>query len=484
MNIYNGTATTNLTRNGFGTITGFSGGDLSTDWSYGGNVLTNNTGAGIYVVSYSAGYTASSNNFDSYFGISVNDGDPAKSIFRKRMTQSDGGNGACFAILNLSNGDDIRIKAGSDANNKSIVIKYSSLTAVKISGGTGTTESPAQASMDDLSGTTQLTLTAATPDTLDGFSNDITDGTFWSFSKNGLSPLGLGGGTYLLKYYVSFSSSVTAELLFRLTRNNTELQNLTSFEYINNGDESGIAFASGIVEITTWTDTIRLNVESNASSTFSVNQVRVELTRIVASTDPVPVELSAFNADILNNSVLLQWRTETEIDNYGFEVQRAYNVSGSEWETISFIQGKGTVYSPQSYSYNDTEVKTNGKVNYRLKQIDNSGTFEFSDIVTIEMAINNFEIYQNFPNPFNPSTKISYYLPFEAAVTISIFNIQGEKIAEYSESSLSGGTHSFDFNSNQLNFSLSSGTYFYRITAQNNQTAETYTAVRKMLFLK
>ena len=81
------------------------------------------------------------------------------------------------------------------------------------------------------------------------------------------------------------------------------------------------------------------------------------------------------------------------------------------YEKIGFINGNGNSNSPKSYSYLDNNVSA-GKYLYRLKQIDNDGQFEYSEVIEIDLGLpTEFELSQNYPNPFNPSTKISWQSP-------------------------------------------------------------------------
>ena len=109
------------------------------------------------------------------------------------------------------------------------------------------------------------------------------------------------------------------------------------------------------------------------------------------SNSPVPVELTLFTGIIKNGCVILSWKTETEVNNYGFEVERKNKVS---WENITFINGNGNSNSPKEYSYTDKSPLGGSKFQYRLKQIDNDGQFEYSDVVEAELNLTEFVIYQ------------------------------------------------------------------------------------------
>ena len=100
--------------------------------------------------------------------------------------------------------------------------------------------------------------------------------------------------------------------------------------------------------------------------------------------DPMPVELTTFTASVKNNSVLLNWQTATEINNYGFEIQKSeVSSQNSEFETVGFVDGHGNSNSPKEYSFKDENI-TAGTYKYRLRQIDNDGQFKYSKVVEIE----------------------------------------------------------------------------------------------------
>jgi pectate lyase len=192
---------------------------------------------------------------------------------------------------------------------------------------------------------------------------------------------------------------------------------------------------------------------------------------------PIPVELASFNASVNGNDVQLNWITSTEINNFGFEVERSQKskVKSQNWERIGFVEGGGTTTEIRTYSFTDMNVSS-GQYSYRLKQIDYDGSFKYSPVVQVEVGevINNFALHQNYPNPFNPETIIRFEIPSEEFVNISVFNVIGEQVASLVNEKLSGGTHSVSFNGNNL----SSGLYIYRLKAGNTMI------VRKMMLLK
>jgi hypothetical protein len=172
----------------------------------------------------------------------------------------------------------------------------------------------------------------------------------------------------------------------------------------------------------------------------------------------LPVELTSFAGNWDGTNVNLNWETATELNNYGFEIEK--KTEFSNWYTIGFVEGSGTKQSPSSYSFNDLKISQAGKYSYRLKQIDNNGSFNYSQ--TVEMNLNpanGFVLEQNYPNPFNPSTRISFSIPKSSLVKLSVYNVIGEEIRVLADGFYDAGYHEVNFNSQDL----SSGVYLYRL---------------------
>ncbi len=191
----------------------------------------------------------------------------------------------------------------------------------------------------------------------------------------------------------------------------------------------------------------------------------------------VPVELTAFTTETLNGAVIIKWQTATETNNSGFEIQKSEkpNVNGqTEWEKITFVDGRGTTTEVTNYTYNDKVIKP-GTYLYRLKQIDFDGTTTFSS--EIEVVINGpaeFALMQNYPNPFNPATTIRFTLPVKKDFVIAVYNSIGEKVAEVFKGEMEEGYHEVKFDASNL----SSGVYFYRFESTQ------FVDVKKMVLLR
>jgi photosystem II stability/assembly factor-like uncharacterized protein len=182
---------------------------------------------------------------------------------------------------------------------------------------------------------------------------------------------------------------------------------------------------------------------------------------------PVPVELISFTASKDADGILLEWQTASEINNNGFEIERK---TYETWETIGFIKGNGTSTRINKYIFKDDHTRDG---TYRLKQLDYSGAFSYSEEVTVSGEIS-YTLFQNYPNPFNPSTIIKFSLPQVSYTNLSIFNLLGEKIMELKNEIMRPGQYEVEFNGS----GLSTGVYFYRLQAGS------FTESRKMLFMK
>jgi hypothetical protein len=177
---------------------------------------------------------------------------------------------------------------------------------------------------------------------------------------------------------------------------------------------------------------------------------------------PLPVELTSFSAVQSNGNVILNWETATEINNSGFAVER--KGQNESWKSIGFIAGYGTSADQHSYSFVD-KISNSGKYSYRLKQIDFNGSFSYSKEVEVTVTPSEFKLYNNYPNPFNPSTIISYNLPSDAAVNLKVYNSLGELVTELFNGHQAAGYYEHQFNAYINGRSLASGIYIAELKA-------------------
>jgi Secretion system C-terminal sorting domain/The GLUG motif len=187
---------------------------------------------------------------------------------------------------------------------------------------------------------------------------------------------------------------------------------------------------------------------------------------------PLPVELTSFIATSSNSTATLAWKTATEVNNYGFDVERRTiqggegRVESVDWKKIGFAQGSGTSSISHQYSFSDPTLAA-GIYAYRLKQVDNGGAFKYSAEadVTIEVP-RELSLGQNYPNPFNPSTTIEFTLAEDSHVSLKVFDMLGREVMTLVNGVMKAGeAHSVTFDASHL----SSGIYFYRL--ETNQSS-------------
>jgi hypothetical protein len=187
----------------------------------------------------------------------------------------------------------------------------------------------------------------------------------------------------------------------------------------------------------------------------------------------VPVELTSFTAVPANGAINLSWKTSTEVNNRGFYVERSSDKT--DWTSLTFVQGHQNSTSINTYSYVDRSVTQSGKYYYRLKQIDNDGSFKYSPVAEGDFSSPSvFSLNQNYPNPFNPSTSITYSLPEASNVKLIVYNAIGQPVKVLENGFKNAGTYKILFNA----IELSSGIYFYKMEAGQ------FSQIRKMMLVK
>jgi len=196
----------------------------------------------------------------------------------------------------------------------------------------------------------------------------------------------------------------------------------------------------------------------------------------------VPVELSSFNANVNDKVIELNWTTASESNNKGFEIER--KLKNNEWETIGFVEGKGSTTLANSYSFRDSyeDISYSGRVLYRLKQIDYDGSFEYSEIIhaDVDFTPSSYTLSQNYPNPFNPVTTIKYSLPLESEVTITITNSVGEEVIKLVNEVQPEGFYNISWNAEEH----SSGVYFYTMKAVSTNNQLSFQETKKFILMK
>ena len=202
---------------------------------------------------------------------------------------------------------------------------------------------------------------------------------------------------------------------------------------------------------------------------------------------PLPVELISFTVSNKNGSAVLDWKTATEINNYGFDIEKkqsltdpASGTTTAVWSKIGFMDGSGTSNVAHAYTFTDPSPSP-VTISYRLKQIDRDGQFVYSKEVMLSLTSipskglpTEFALGQNYPNPFNPSTNVEFSIPTAQMVSLKIYDVTGREVATLVHGQTEPGKYSVQWNAGNL----SSGVYVYRLTAGS------YTSAKKLLLQK
>lgn len=244
------------------------------------------------------------------------------------------------------------------------------------------------------------------------------------------------------------------------------------------GVYSGYADSASILVYHVGTDQSKVrNVFMLFSISSMVNQVAAanlikNTANMLILAGQVPVEMTTFTAEAEGNSVNLRWSTATEVNNSGFAVER--RSSEGTYTQVAWVVGNGTTSEKSNYSYTDFNLNS-GSYTYRLKQVDFDGTVSYSSAVNVEVGpVTVYSLENNYPNPFNPSTLIKFNVPVDGNVSLAVYNLLGEKVAQLVNQNMKAGRHEVTFNA----IDLASGIYFYKLEAGN------FVSVKKMMLIK
>ncbi len=190
----------------------------------------------------------------------------------------------------------------------------------------------------------------------------------------------------------------------------------------------------------------------------------------------LPVELSSFSAIADARSVVLDWQTQSEMNNAGFGIEHRQisksSISAENWQEIEFLQGKGSTLEVQNYSYELSELLP-GRHGFRLRQVDFDGSSEYSTVVEVSVDVpGKIFLSKAYPNPFGEVTNFSLAVSVEQHVRVDVFDLTGRIVATVFEGVLAGGlSHQMQFEAGRLK----SG--FYIVRAHG----ETFIAIQKVV---
>jgi len=292
-------------------------------------------------------------------------------------------------------------------------------------------------------------------------STDYRNGGNWS----ALSPSPFSQGTdYIVDIYCNNSSVST---IYTYNSNNYSVAQ-NKFDLWVNGTLVGDDLDKAQLPNNSSINSFMFYGESSSSNVANIFLDNIYYTNGL-SDEPLPVELSSFYSEIYENQIKLYWQTTTEINNYGFEIQRKYTGLSdntiASWQKVGFVLGNGNSNSIKYYSFTDKNL-SNGYYYYRLKHIDADGSYNFSDVLKIKVDYYPRELkLKNYPNPFNPVTKIYYEIPEDGFICLKIYNILGKEIKTLINENKLAGSYEIEFNAK----GLPSGIYYYVLQFGNRR---------------
>jgi len=183
------------------------------------------------------------------------------------------------------------------------------------------------------------------------------------------------------------------------------------------------------------------------------------------------VELLSFSALPGDGSIELRWTTATEARNDHFELQR----DGAEIAEIGAINGA----AGETYTWRDLRLTNGCLYHYTLFAVDVNGWRE--ELASLEATpssvaahVTNYALQQNFPNPFNANTSITFDVAEPGFVKLTVYDMVGREVSALVRQQLEAARHVVSFDAGDL----PSGMYLYRLQVNG------FAVQRKMLLIK
>ncbi len=201
----------------------------------------------------------------------------------------------------------------------------------------------------------------------------------------------------------------------------------------------------------------------------------------------LPVELSLFEALAGDAVVKIVWKTESEVDNLGFNVYRSTTEDGNYIRiNETLIESKGTPTTTTEYEFVDNKVRNGITYYYKLEDVSLNGEKNITGPVSARpdfgLTIDDgdipevYSLMQNYPNPFNPETVIRYDLPENTSVQLIIYDLLGREVRRLVDGEMTAGAKSITWDGlDNAGRQVSSGLYIYKIVAGE------FVATKKML---
>ncbi len=277
------------------------------------------------------------------------------------------------------------------------------------------------------------------------------------------------GNASIRRYYDLSPSQTNSGLDAELTFSYADAE-------LNGRTESELEFFKSTDGGSTWSEE-GLDSQDTSGNTVTLGGIE-SLSRwtLGSESSPLPVDLIAFEGAVTDQGVTLTWRTATETNNAGFEVQRRRTDASGEasWTEVGFVDGAGTTIEPQTYAFTDTDLPyAADALSYRLRQADVDGTGYVSAPVRIERTVETLELLATYPNPAQNRATVRFAVPRRQNVTLRLYDVLGRRVQTVASGPQEGRA--------TMQIGLSdhpSGTYFLQLVAGGKTRTQPLTIAR------
>lgn len=289
---------------------------------------------------------------------------------------------------------------------------------------------------------------------------------------------GIGGAQVLGVYFGSFPNTVAANnyaygaTIDTATGTNATRNNAFLF-YSNGAGPWGVGTTSGYIAIKKGGEfgfiELTLNAQFISPGVYDFNvtvtnggfQNTPSMVAVQAGLcSTLPVDLTAFEAKPMEQSIMLNWETASETNNAGFNIERS--TDGENFERLSFVEGNGTSEVAHDYQFEDLTAKNGQLYYYRLKQIDYSTQFNYSEVLSATIK-SDIEVGEVYPNPSSVGTvNLDFNTSAEGRWNIAIFDVTGKQLLSELRT-VEKGFSVQNFNLSTLN----AGVYFIKVDNGN-----------------
>jgi|GEM_PF-376323 len=186
---------------------------------------------------------------------------------------------------------------------------------------------------------------------------------------------------------------------------------------------------------------------------------------------PLAVTLLSFEARGRDAQVILEWRTATESDCFGFHIERSADGKTFHRITTAPVTSAGSSERGSDYTFLDRDVVNRVEYHYNLIEIDLDGRERMINEVPASATPQSrfpasYALHQNHPNPFNAATEIRYQLPVAGHVTLKIYNTLGQEVRTLVDGAHEAGVYSARWDGcDRDGREAASGLYFCRMVS-------------------